>query len=71
MHSSNQWQAHQSDRYGERSAPGLIVRTELRGAHVSDPGELMYPEQSAVHDFAAGDLAGLAQLGAGACEPAL
>ena len=36
--------------------------------HVSDPTQLMYPEASSVLDFAAGDLAGLARLGAGACE---
>jgi hypothetical protein len=40
-------------------------------AHVDDPTQLMYPEQSDVVDFAAGDLTGLAQLGAGACEPHL
>ena len=37
--------------------------------HVSDPGQLMYPEASGVADFAAGDLTGLARLGAGACVP--
>jgi hypothetical protein len=40
-------------------------------AHVSDPTQLMYPEKSTVHDFAAGDLTGLAQLGDGACVPEL
>ena len=40
-------------------------------AHVSDPGQLMYPTQSGVWDFAAGDLAGLARLSAGACAPDL
>jgi hypothetical protein len=40
-------------------------------AHVSDPTQLMYPEASSVLDFAAGDLEGLARLGAGACEPGL
>ena len=40
--------------------------------HVSDPTQLMYPKgQPGVTDFAAGDLTGLAALGAGACEPAL
>ena len=38
-------------------------------AHVSDPTQLMYPEQSTVHDFAAGDLTGLARLGSGECVP--
>jgi predicted Zn-dependent protease len=40
-------------------------------AHVSDPAQLMYPTQSGVWDFAAGDLAGLAQLSSGACAPEL
>jgi hypothetical protein len=40
-------------------------------AHVSDRAQLMYPEQSGVDDFAAGDLTGLAQLGAGECAPDL
>ncbi|CCH89493.1 Peptidase metallopeptidase [Modestobacter italicus] len=39
--------------------------------HVDDPSQLMYPTTSAVLDFAPGDLTGLAQLGAGACEPRL
>lgn len=39
-------------------------------AHVADPTQLMFPEASpGVVDFAAGDLTGLAQLGAGACVP--
>lgn len=37
--------------------------------HVTDPGQLMYPEASDVLDFAAGDLTGLAALGAGVCVP--
>ncbi|WP_448616259.1 matrixin family metalloprotease [Modestobacter sp. URMC 112] len=36
--------------------------------HVSDPGQLMYPE-TGVLDLAPGDLTGLARLGAGACVP--
>jgi hypothetical protein len=40
-------------------------------AHVSDPTQLMYPEQSTVHDFADGDLTGLARLGSGECVPEL
>ena len=41
-------------------------------AHVDDPGQLMYPEaQRDVVDFAAGDLTGLARLGAGPCVPDL
>ncbi|WP_222195358.1 matrixin family metalloprotease [Modestobacter italicus] len=39
--------------------------------HVDDPTQLMYPTTSDVLDFAAGDLAGLSRLGAGACEPSL
>ena len=39
-------------------------------AHVANPTQLMLPEASpGVVDFAAGDLTGLAQLGAGACVP--
>jgi hypothetical protein len=37
--------------------------------HVDDPIQLMYPTTSDVHDFAAGDLAGLTQLGSGVCVP--
>jgi len=40
-------------------------------AHVSDPTQLMYPQSSGVLDLAAGDLTGLAQLGAGECVPDL
>ncbi len=41
-------------------------------AHVEDSGQLMYPEvQSALTDLAAGDLTGLARLGAGPCVPEL
>ncbi|MCA4133913.1 matrixin family metalloprotease [Arthrobacter sp. M4] len=36
--------------------------------HVDDPTQLMYDEASSVHDFAAGDLAGLAKLGTGPCS---
>lgn len=39
--------------------------------HVGDAGQLMYPTTSAVTDFAAGDLTGLAALGSGECEPDL
>ncbi|WP_432498691.1 matrixin family metalloprotease [Kineococcus gypseus] len=38
-------------------------------AHVEDPAQLMYPEASTVLDYAAGDLTGLAALGAGQCVP--
>ena len=40
-------------------------------AHVSDPTQLMYPQQSDVDDFAAGDLAGLVRLASGECVPSL
>ncbi|WP_246078430.1 matrixin family metalloprotease [Modestobacter excelsi] len=39
--------------------------------HVVDPQQLMYASTSDVLDFAGGDLTGLAQLGAGSCEPQL
>jgi hypothetical protein len=39
--------------------------------HVSDARQLMYPETSGALDFAAGDLTGLARLGAGPCVPEL
>ena len=41
-------------------------------AHVDDDGQLMFPEaRREVRDFAAGDLTGLAALGAGPCVPEL
>ena len=40
-------------------------------AHVNDPSQLMYAENKGVQDFAAGDRAGLALLGAGPCVPQL
>ena len=40
-------------------------------AHVDDPAKLMHPNTSDVTDFAAGDHAGLARLGAGTCAPDL
>jgi hypothetical protein len=41
-------------------------------AHVDDEQQLMFPEaRREVPDFAAGDLTGLAALGAGACVPEL
>jgi hypothetical protein len=40
--------------------------------HVDDASQLMYPETTpGITDFAAGDLAGLARLGRGACAPHL
>ena len=40
--------------------------------HVDDEQQLMFPEaRREVPDFAAGDLTGLAVLGAGACVPEL
>jgi Matrixin len=39
-------------------------------AHRNDPSQIMFPEaHSGVEDYAAGDLAGLAQLGTGGCAP--
>ncbi|MGY1781846.1 matrixin family metalloprotease [Geodermatophilus sp. SYSU D01036] len=39
--------------------------------HVDDPAELMAPRNDGQVDFGPGDLAGLARLGRGACEPGL
>ena len=39
--------------------------------HVNDPSQLMFASASQVLDFGGGDLSGLAQLGAGVCEPRL
>jgi Matrixin len=63
-------------RPGGTAAARAIVLHELGHlvglAHVADPTQLMFPEASpGVVDFAAGDLTGLAQLGAGACIPEL
>ncbi len=40
-------------------------------AHVDDPGQLMYGDNVGLTDFAPGDRAGLARLGAGKCAPGL
>lgn len=41
-------------------------------AHVDDKAQLMYPESDgSINDYQAGDLEGLARLGAGACVPQL
>ena len=39
--------------------------------HIGDPDQMMHPSSSDVLTFAEGDLAGLAQLGEGACAPGL
>lgn len=39
--------------------------------HVTDETQLMFPEAGRLLDYASGDLAGLAQLGRGACVPGL
>lgn len=63
-------------RRGGATAVESVVLHELGHlvglAHVEDATELMYPEaQQSVDDFGPGDLAGLARLGAGTCEPDL
>ena len=39
--------------------------------HVDDPTQLMHPENDGQRELGSGDRAGLAELGRGACEPAL
>ena len=60
---------------GERAVDGIVLHElgHLLGLdHVDDEGQLMYPEaRRGVSDFAAGDLTGLVQLGAGVCVPEL
>ncbi|RBY92264.1 peptidase [Blastococcus sp. TBT05-19] len=62
-------------RDGAAVARGIVLHElgHLVGlAHVDDDAELMYPEaRRAVTDFSAGDLTGLAALGAGPCVPEL
>lgn len=62
---------HRPGGTGEARAIILHELGHLVGlAHVADPTQLMYPKASpGVVDFAAGDLTGLSQLGAGACTP--
>ncbi|WP_051515870.1 matrixin family metalloprotease [Candidatus Blastococcus massiliensis] len=64
------------DRRDGRAVVAAIVLHELGHlvglAHVEDAGQLMYPKvQEELTDLAAGDLAGLARLGAGPCVPQL
>ena len=62
-------------RNGVETARAIVLHElgHLVGlGHVEDPDQLMYPEaRREVPDFAAGDLTGLAPLGAGACVPEL
>jgi predicted Zn-dependent protease len=62
-------------RDGEETARAIVLHElgHLVGlAHVDDGQQLMYPEaRREVSDFASGDLAGLAVLGAGRCVPGL
>jgi hypothetical protein len=62
-------------RQGEEAVRSVVLHElgHLVGlAHVDDAGQLMYPEaRREVTDFAAGDLTGLARLGAGPCVPEL
>ena len=37
--------------------------------HVQDPSQIMFPTSQGQTDYGAGDLAGLAKLGSGACAP--
>lgn len=59
---------------GGEPAYVAVLRHELGHViglqHVTDPGQLMFPTTGVeVRDYADGDLAGLALLGAGACAP--
>jgi Matrixin len=62
-------------RDGRRVARSIVLHElgHLMGlAHVDDENQLMFPEaRREVPDFAAGDLTGLAALGAGPCVPEL
>ncbi|SFL38029.1 Matrixin [Geodermatophilus ruber] len=61
-----------ADEAGTAVARGILLHElgHLVGLdHVSDTGQLMYPTTSTVVDFAAGDLAGLVELGRGECVP--
>jgi len=57
---------------GVAAATSVVTRElgHLVGlAHVNDPGQLMYPRSGSQVHYGAGDLAGLAALGRGACQP--
>jgi len=60
---------------GGRDEVRAIIQHELAHLlgldHVDDVTQLMWPEGSAVVDFAAGDLSGLDRLGRGRCFPEL
>jgi hypothetical protein len=62
-------------RNGEAAVRSVVLHElgHLVGlAHVDDAAQLMYPEaRREVTDYAAGDLTGLARLGAGPCVPEL
>ena len=65
-----------SRRPGGDEAVTAVVKHELAHvvglAHVPDPTQLMATTMSeSVHNFAAGDLTGLARLGSGPCRPGL
>ncbi|HEX9088394.1 MAG TPA: matrixin family metalloprotease [Arthrobacter sp.] len=60
----------------KRDAARAVVEHELGHilglAHVSDPAQLMFEhETGAAYTYQAGDLAGLAQLGQGTCQPGI
>ncbi|MGY1665159.1 matrixin family metalloprotease [Geodermatophilus sp. SYSU D00696] len=69
------WAAAAASTPGGREAIRAVVLHELGHvlglAHVDDPAELMSATNEGQVDLGLGDLAGLARLGRGACEPAL
>lgn len=60
-------------RRGDTATPQAVVLHELGHlaglSHVNDAAQLMFPRTGAMTTFGSGDLAGLARLGSGPCQP--